>query len=161
MASDAIVVHRMHGRARIRVPSKRGNVAYFNSVKEKLSAHSAVADVEVTPSTGSILLLCNGPTDEPIGWAQSQGLFAIKEDRKVRVTAFHDSVSGQVAALNDRVREVTGDGFDLPGLAFVALVVSGVYQIARGNFTAPAWYTAFWYALGLFGKSSGGSGKES
>ena len=89
-----------------------------------------------------------------------QGLFAIKEDKKIRVTSFHDSVSGQFAALNDRVREVTGEGFDLPGLALLALVVSGVYQIARGNFTAPAWYTAFWYALGLFGKSSAGSGKE-
>ena len=127
----------------------------------KLSSYSAVEDVEVTPSPEASSCCCNGPTDEPIGWAQSQGLFAIKEDQKIRVTSFHDSVSGQFAALNDRVREATGESFDLPGLAFLGLVVSGIYQIARGNFTAPAWYTAFWYALGIFGKSSGSSGKES
>ena len=82
MASDAIVVHRMQGRVRIRVPSKRGNVAYFNSIKERLSSHSGVADVEVTPATGSILMLCNGSTDEPIGWAQSRACSRSKRIRR-------------------------------------------------------------------------------
>jgi hypothetical protein len=36
---------------------------------------------------------------------------------------------------------------------------AGIYQIARGNFAAPAWYTAFWYALGLFGNKGGKDAK--
>jgi hypothetical protein len=29
------------------------------------------------------------------------------------------------------------------------LVITGVYQILRGQFRTPPWYTAFWYAFGL------------
>ena len=160
MEPEAIIVHRMPGRIRIRVPSKRGNIAYFATAKESLSSFRGVEGVEVAPFTGSILLRCKGPVDDVTGWARSQGLFAIKEEQRIRVTSFHDSVADRFAALDERIKTVTGQGFDLPGLAFLALMVAGIYQIARGNFAAPAWYTAFWYALGIFGKSSGKSGPK-
>ena len=155
MNTEALVVHKMAGRIRIRVPSQKGNAAYFASVKEALSACVGVEGVEVAPFTGSILVRCHGPTEGVIGWAQSQGLFVVRQEQSIKVTAFHDAVASRFGALDDRIRAVTGEGFDLPGLAFLGLMGAGIYQIARGNFAAPAWYTAFWYALGLFGKSSG------
>ncbi len=158
MNTEALVVHKMAGRIRIRVPSKRGDVAYFTTVKEALSACVGVEGVEVAPLTAGVLVRCHGPTEGVIEWAQSQGLFAVREEQSIKVTAFHDAVADRFGALNDRIRAVTGEGFDLPGLAFLALMGAGIYQIARGNFAAPAWYTAFWYALGLFGKSSGKKG---
>lgn len=42
---------------------------------------------------------------------------------------------------------------DLPGMAFLTLLGVGIYQLVRGNFAAPPWYTAFWYAMGIFTKS--------
>ena len=42
---------------------------------------------------------------------------------------------------------------DLGTASFGALLIMGIYQISRGNFMAPAWYTAFWYALNIFLKS--------
>ncbi len=158
MNAEALVVHNMAGRIRIRVPSKKGNAAYFTAVKETLSACVGVEGVEVAPFTGSILVRCHGPTEGIIGWAESQGLFVVRQEQSIKVTAFHDAVAGRIGALDDRIKAVTGEGFDLPGLAFLALMGAGIYQIARGNFAAPAWYTAFWYALGLFGKSSGKKG---
>ena len=59
-------------------------------------------------------------------------------------------------SVSRRIRAFTGNAADLSGLAVLALLTVGVYQIARGNFGAPAWYTAFWYALGIFNKSDGG-----
>jgi hypothetical protein len=158
MNAEALVVHKMAGRIRIRVPSKKGNAAYFTAVKEALSACVGVEGVEVAPLTGSILVRCHWPTEGVLGWAQSQGLFVVREEQSIKVTAFYDSVAGRFGALNDRIRTATGEGFDLPGLAFLGLMGAGIYQIARGNFAAPAWYTAFWYALGLFWKSSEKSG---
>ena len=36
---------------------------------------------------------------------------------------------------------------------FGVLLALGIYQISRGNFMAPAWYTAFWYAFGVLTKT--------
>ncbi len=154
MTPEAIVVHKMPGRVRIRVPARKGDIAYFGSVKDALSTLVGVEGVEVAPNTGSILVHGPAPAKKIIDEAQSLSLFVVKEERAIKVTAFHDVVANQVGGLNDRIKTVTGSTFDLPGLAFMALVGAGIYQIARGNFTAPAWYTAFWYALGIFGKSS-------
>ena len=65
-------------------------------------------------------------------------------------------VGAPFASLSRRIRDFTGSAADLSGLAVLALLTVGVYQIARGNFGAPAWYTAFWYALGIFNRSNGG-----
>jgi hypothetical protein len=154
MNAEALVVHNMAGRIRIRVPSKKGNAAYFTAVKETLSACVGVEGVEVAPFTGSILVRCHGPTEAVLGWAESQGLFVVRQEQSIKVTAFYDSVAGRFGALDDGIKTATGKSFDLPGLAFLGLMGAGIYQIARGNFATPAWYTAFWYALGLFWKSS-------
>jgi hypothetical protein len=47
---------------------------------------------------------------------------------------------------------MTGGELDIPSVFFAALLISGIYQIARGNMAAPAWYTAFWYAFGIFSR---------
>jgi hypothetical protein len=58
-----------------------------------------------------------------------------------------------VGALSDSIRQFSKGELDLPGMAFLALLGVGIYQIARGNLRAPPWYTAFWYAMGIFTKS--------
>jgi hypothetical protein len=151
---EAVVVHKMSGRMRIRVPSKRGDAGYFGSVKDTLSTLEGVEGVEVTPYTASVLVRGLATVEAVTDAAKSRGLFSLKVERAVKVTTFHDAVAERVGALDERIKTATGATFDLPGLAFAALMGAGIYQIARGNFAAPAWYTAFWYALGIFGKSS-------
>ena len=155
MTVEARIVHRMPGRLRVRIPSKRGDAGYFRLVKEALSAVEGVERVEVAPLTGSVLLCSQAAAETLIESARAQGLFMVKEEREVKGTVLHDSIAAGFASMNDRVKTLSGSGFDLPGLAFLALMGAGLYQIARGNFAAPAWYTAFWYALGIFGKSAG------
>lgn len=154
MASDASITHNMQGRLRIRIPSRKRDDAYFAAVKDALSAAEGVDSVEVTPQTGSVLVFHHTAVDAITQAGASKDLFEIIAAPEVRNTMLHDSISAQVSKINDRIKELSEGGVDLRGLAFIALVGTGIYQIARGNFAAPAWYTAFWYALGLFGKSA-------
>jgi hypothetical protein len=161
MAPDAFVTHRTAGRLRLRVPSKKGDALYFASVRDALSGIEGVDRVEVSPVTGSVLLHHTAPF-AGIDAARPRDLFNIVETPQTEATGLNDSVSTLFGSIDDRIKGITGKGVDLAGLAFLALVAAGVYQIARGNFTAPAWYTAFWYALGIFGKSrkSGGESEK-
>ncbi len=159
MAPDAIVTHRTPARLRLRVPSKKGDALYFASVRDALSAIDGVESVEVSPVTGSVLLHHTGPF-AAIEAARPRDLFNIVETPQAEATSLHDSVTTLFGAIDDRIKGVTGKSVDLAGLAFLALVAAGVYQIGRGNFTAPAWYTAFWYALGIFGKSRKNGGES-
>jgi hypothetical protein len=160
MDAAAYVVHKMAGRLRIRVPSKKGDSVYFGAVKDALSSLEGVEDVVVSPFTGSILVHGRASMEDVVERARSMSLFVLQEEPAAETATFHDVVAGQFRTLNEQVRGFTSARFDLPALAFVCLVGAGIYQIARGNFTAPAWYTAFWYALGIFGKSSSGKGSK-
>ena len=160
MDAAAYVVHRMAGRLRIRVPSKKGDPVYFGAVKDALSSLEGVEGVVVSPSTGSILVHGRVFEEDVVERARSMGLFVLKEEPAPEATTFHDAVTGGFRTLDEHVKGLTGASFDLPALAFLGLVGAGIYQLARGNFTAPAWYTAFWYALGIFGKSSSEKGSK-
>ena len=54
---------------------------------------------------------------------------------------------------NQDLKKLTGGEVDIPSLIFLSLLISGIWQIARGNFAMPAWYTAFYYALGVFARA--------
>jgi hypothetical protein len=125
-----------------------------------MSMMEGIESVDVAPFTGSILVHHRTAVKRIVEHGQSQGLFIMEEEKTAKVTTLHDSVAAGFGALNGRIKAATGSGIDLPGLAFLALVGAGIYQIARGNFAAPAWYTAFWYALGIFGRSGKGDDKS-
>jgi hypothetical protein len=59
-------------------------------------------------------------------------------------------VAASFRAYNENLKKLTGGEIDIPSLVFVSLLISGIWQIARGNLAMPAWYTAFYYALGVF-----------
>jgi hypothetical protein len=140
------------------VPSRKGDAVYFSSVRDALSASQGVDAVEVSPLTGSVLVRHSAPLAEIIDASRLRELFTIREDPQAEAATLHDSVSNLFGSIDGRIKGFTGKSVDLAGLAFLALVGAGVYQIARGNFAAPAWYTAFWYALGVFGKSGKNGG---
>ena len=78
MTVEARIVHRMPGRLRIRVPSKRGDAGYFRAVKEALSAVEGVERVEVAPLTGSVLLCSRAAAETLIEAARAKGLFVVR-----------------------------------------------------------------------------------
>ncbi len=161
---SASIRHRMAGRLRLKVPGKKGDPAYFSALAQAFSEFPGIRSVEVNPETGSALFLHSAEPDAIVAYAEGKDLFRIVEsaNRPVPVAV---GITAKYKELDERVKRHTGGEWDVPAIAFIGLLGAGAYQIARGNLAAPAWYTAFWYALNIFlkarrgdnGSSAGGS----
>ena len=152
MIPDAYISHRTDHRLRIKVPSKKRDHEYFGTLHQHLSGKEGIETVEINPLTGSVLITHNVDADALVAEAQSKSLFTLKKSVPAQPT-LHKIVKGHFKGFDDRIKGFTGGSQNIGTLAFLTLAGVGIYQIARGNFTAPAWYTAFWYALNLFLKS--------
>jgi len=149
MIPEAHVSHRMSCRLRIKIPSKKGDVSYFSTLRDQLSGGPGVEEISVNPQIGSALVFHTCKTRELIEFAEKNGLFHLKRATRVRRTLF-GNVADTFRGYNKNLQKATGGELDIPSLVFLSLIISGVWEIARGNLALPAWYTAFYYALGVF-----------
>jgi hypothetical protein len=156
MLPAAHCVHKLPTRARIRIPSRKGDGEFFASVRERLHRCEQVTGVEINAGTGGVLVFYTGDFPAITAYAEDQGIFrlAVKPSAKNHNpnTLTHVTLT-TYKNLDARVKKLTGGELDLPGATYLALVGAGIYKIAKGNFAAPAWYTAFWYALNIFLKA--------
>jgi hypothetical protein len=159
MLPTAQCVHKLPARARIRIPSRKGDGFYFSALRERLHRCEQVTGVETNDRTGGALIFYTGDFAAIAGYAEKEGIFRLAAKNNNPGSLTHVTVA-TYKRLDSRVKSLTGGGLDLPSATWVALVGAGVYKIARGNFVAPAWYTAFWYALNIFLKAKGKSGAE-
>ncbi len=149
----AFISHRTKSRTRIRVPSKKGDNAFFSSVAEKISSVEGVGAVSTNPLTASILLLHSSDSERVIERLGSEGFFRIEDALHAR-TNLHRRISGAFGTADMALRDITGNEIDAGGAAFLTLIGLGVYQIWRGNVAAIPWYAAAWYAFNIFLKSN-------
>lgn len=148
---EAEVVHQIRGRLRIRVSSRRGDAAFFDDLAKRFNDEGASAAIR--PVTGSILVTGDLATPE---WVRDMGArtrtFVLKfPPASPMPAAAH--VIAPIASLNRGIRRFTHGELDIFGAVFVVLLTTGIVEIFRGNFRTPPWYTAFWYAFGIFTKS--------
>jgi hypothetical protein len=153
---DGYVQHRTAGRLRVRVPSRKGDLNYFSGVSDCFAECEGVEQVDINPNTGSVLLLHRTDEETLAGYARTHELFDMKEQER-SATSFHRQIGESLSGLNSQIKGFTGAGMDLWDVTFVGLLGSGVYQILRGNMTAIPWYSALWYALGVYSKSKDGN----
>lgn len=146
---DAFLSHKTSSRVRLKILSKKGDITYFTLLRDELSKYSFIEKIEANPLTGSVLLIYKGDLDLLLKTAESNNIFRLKEF-KTNSTELHQRVSSTFRDINNQIKRVTGGGLDLGSIAFLSLLGAGIYQISRGNFTTPAWYTAFWYAMNIF-----------
>lgn len=155
---DAFLSHRISGRARLKIPSKKGDFHYFKSLKEQMPECSGIETVEVNPVSGSVLIVHTSDIEQIAEYARSRNIFDLKNNRPDPVNLRH-TVSKTFKDINGKIKGITGGDMDIASAAFLTLLGLGIYQISRGNFAAPAWYTAFWYALNIFLKSGNKGGE--
>jgi hypothetical protein len=152
MIPEAVVCHSTPGRFRVKVPSRKGNAAYFSNVKDRFAHLEGVKEVEANALTGSVVFSHVADLKSISTFAEEHSLF-----RLIKLESGTPALSRNVVkAFSDfdkRVKRFTGNELDVPGAAFLTLLGFGIYEISRGNFAAPAWYTAFWYSLNIFLKS--------
>jgi len=152
MIPDAYISHRTDHRLRIKVPSKKKDYEYFQILYQHLSEKKDIEKIEMNPLTGSVLITHNLDVDTLISEIQASSLFVLKKPLLDQPT-LHKTIREQFKGFDNQVKGLTGGSLNIGTMAFIALAGAGIYQIARGNLAAPAWYTAFWYALGIFQKS--------
>lgn len=145
--------HFSTGRLRIRIHRRRGDGAYFQALQEKLAAHFGYAAIATNPVTGSVLVedVRVSPA-EVASFGREAGLFKLDLAPRLPRGGVQNIIS-PLKTVDVNLRRITGGTLDVPSAVFVALVIFGVIEILRGNFKTPPWYTAFWYAFGVFTKT--------
>jgi hypothetical protein len=122
-------------------------------VRERLSHQLPSANVTVNTIAGSLLIQDKTIDPDLIAeFAESEKLFRLVDFRDHRESLFR-VVADPVGKLNDSLSRISGGSMDLQAVTFILLFGTGLYQLLRGNFRAPPWYVAFWYAFLLFTKS--------
>lgn len=152
MLPEAQCIHQTPGRLRIRIPAGKGNKAFFAYVEEQLARCPVVTAAQANPVTGSVLISHSGEMRGIAEFAGKNKLFRLIPDKKNPGSVAHATIT-TYKSLDTQIKRLSGGELDLPHTAFLILVGAGIYQISRGKFGAPAWYTAFWYALNIFLKA--------
>ena len=122
MADDlprAHVAHRMPGRLRVRVPSRKGDRAYFGRAAERLGGHHGVRSVRVSPRAASVTIEHDGGAEAIARLAREHGLFDLPEAAVVGAIA--EAAPARIV------------GVDPGSAAAVGLAGLGAIQLARGN----------------------------
>jgi hypothetical protein len=134
MIPVAHIEHQLPGRARLRVPSKRGDVSYFETAVKELSRHPAVRELIASPLTGCITLL------------HSEPLQAIME-AAANLTLFESGGSKPSAKPGEAKRaERLNRGVGLAGNVAVGLTGLSLFQATRGSVVGNA-AESFWLSF--------------
>ncbi|MFH0789130.1 MAG: hypothetical protein V2B13_16150 [Pseudomonadota bacterium] len=153
LPDDTYLSHVSKGRLRLRIPSKKRDGAFFAQLQAVLSAIPGLDQVKVNPMSGSLLILHSEFPEGMASFIKTLGGLAPKRNVGHKPNTIYQKVTGTFHQVNTQIQGFTKGELDVPTLSFIALLGVGIYQISRKNFTAPAWYTAFWYALNIFLKS--------
>lgn len=142
----------MPGRLRVRIHGRKGDEQYFTFIKENFIKLEGISKVETNHLTASALFVHSIDEESIAAHASLNGLFILDRARPVNQD-LHKSVTEAFSGIDAGVKGLTFGNINTGAVAFLALAGVGIYQISRGNFAAPAWYTAFWYAFNIFLKS--------
>ncbi len=153
MLPEAITRSHLPGRIRLQIRSQKGRPAYFQNVEKCLATSLPGQQVTASALTGSVLI--QGPpldANALTAAADRHRLFSLRlEDEPVLPLA--KRVTHPIRSANRHIRNISDGVLDLSGVIFLGLLAFGMWELAIGNFRRPPWYTALWYAFGLFSKT--------
>jgi hypothetical protein len=154
MLPEAYINHIIPGRLRVKIPLKKRDTGFFEDIYQSLSACEGIKTVEVNPVTGSVLVIHMLDSKKIAAYAEEHNLFRIESVNYLqKQTYVSRKISETFSSFNKKVTLSTKGFANIPDLVLLALVGLSILQVSRGNFTAPAWYTAIWYALNIFLKA--------
>lgn len=137
---DAVIVHQIPGRMRLRIPAMRGDSGYFSALSDKLENIEGVAMVKVNPASASIVL----------GYA-GEAQMLLEKMRELELDPRIEEHVGDAPRHSgiQPVRLISGRDINPMFMLGTALTVVGLVQTFRGQIVVPS-VTVFWYALEAF-----------
>lgn len=145
MGPKADVVHQAPGRMRIRIPSERGNSAFFAEVSRQLGECLGVTGVETNPVTASVLIRHTSSLAGILGFAREHGVFLVEEAKRVPL---QKRAAANLEGISRNLQLIAGEEIDLNSAILVVLTGMAAHQAIKGNVVAPA-ATLMWYALSM------------
>jgi hypothetical protein len=145
MATNAVIVHQIPGRARLLVRDRRGDPAYFSGLSESFSRFDNVRNARANPTTGSLILEFTGELEALLKQAEDTDLLDIAQAvlPETRPPArFHPK--------GPPLNLVSGRDVDRMFIVGCALLAIGAIQTIRGEWFPPA-VSVFWMAATAFG----------
>jgi len=139
------VVHRTATRTRLRGRGMKGNAEYFEQLRGALVQMAGVRAVRVNPLTESVLLEHDVPSEPLLREAEQRGFLQLALEPLERVPYL--TRVGRALQDSDRnLHQASSGRVNLDTLAFMGMLVGGIYQVARGN-GLPAGVTMLRYAV--------------
>ena len=140
-------------RLRLRIAAKRGDVRFFTDLKARWLAAYPQTQVAANEMTASLLVTGPVPQKSDIAeFGRQSALFSL-EAPVPQLHAWSREVQTGFTTLNNQIQRLTSGSLNLTNGLFLALVIFGLIELIRGNWKSPPWYTAFWYAFGVYSKS--------
>jgi hypothetical protein len=112
---------------------------------------AGVTSLRLNAVTGSVVIEGSVGLPDLYARAEAMGLFMLS-GAPLPAEPMGRRLADGLRDVDKVVLEVSSGQFGLPGAVFLGLAATGLYQLSVGNIAAPAWYTAFWYALGVYSK---------
>lgn len=152
MATNAVIVHQLPGRVRLRLHEKRGDPDYFSAMSENIARLNGVHHVKVNPSTGSMLIEFSESTDNLLRQLQQHDLYLSEKE--------HDHTNNMSERPTRLMSDEDAEPFhlvsnrDINPMFMVATMLAalGVVQTLRGKILVPS-LSVFWYAMDAFRQS--------
>jgi Heavy metal associated domain 2 len=149
----ARIIHFTTRRLRIKIPEKRRDAEFFDSVANRLAAWNSVERVETNPLTASILVYFSDWESLFREAMAKNDLFDIDFDSVLTASSQPVVVRKAVRSFETAdhgLRRWTHDQLDMRSAIFLLLLGGGFYQLLRGRLSTPA-PTLLWYAGNLLG----------
>jgi hypothetical protein len=133
----AYLGHRIPGRARLHVPDRRGDAAFFAQLAGAVRGIEGIERVEVNPRTGSLLLHHNGDLEPILERVQAARLLRLGEEPAAG-TLLTAKLRAQLRELSGTLVRASGGQIDPRSAAILFFLIAGLVQLARGQIFAPA-----------------------
>ncbi len=144
---QAYVVHAVPGRARIKLPGKRGDGLFFSQLETWLRDCPGVAQVQINCRAASALIgfTPDGNLAQVARQARQHRVFKL-ENNPPPLKTVGEIFSDQLGQVNHMINTGSRGHLDSNSIFFLLFLALGVKQLWRGNIMQPA-IPLLWRAL--------------
>ena len=149
MIPEALIIHSVPGRLRIKIPGMRHVDSYFAALDEMMQKIPGVTGVQNNPLVSSLLVTYDPPlTPEIIArYALDHELFELQPHHSWGSVALSWAREGAIRT-HRKLRTADGERYDKRTLMLLVLIALGIRQARRGEIMVPA-ANLFWNAYTL------------
>jgi len=151
---SAYVIHALPGRVRVKIPSKRGDAAYFARLEAELIRCEGVASARSNQRAASVLIAYAGAGGLTgiADFARRKQLFNLQPEHQVpKQQSIKECAAAQMEFLDRLMNTGSRGRVDLPSAFFLLFLVLGLRQMWRGEIMQPA-IPLLWRAMEILSK---------